>query len=68
MTSDQADRIFLGWSHEQLARLSGVSVASVYLLERLGTAGPDDDTRIRNKLAHGKAQNNKATECLALNQ
>ena len=46
MTSEQADRITVGWSHEQLARASGVSVASVYLLERMGTAGPEDDTRI----------------------
>ena len=55
MTSGQADRMTLGWSREQLARASGVSAASVYLLERLGSAGPEDDARIRNGLAQGKA-------------
>ena len=42
----QLARTSLGWSFEQLAKESGVEVASVYLLERLGTAGPDDDARM----------------------
>ena len=56
MTSEQADRITLGWSHEHLARVSGVATASVYLLERTGNIGSDDDVRIRNALDQGFAQ------------
>ena len=51
MTSEQADRMTIGWSREQLASASSVSVASVYLLERMGTSGPEDDARIRSTLA-----------------
>ena len=36
----------LGWSFEKLAKTSNVAVASVYLLERMGTAGPEDDASI----------------------
>lgn len=36
-------RILLGWSKEDLARRSGVPFASVCLLERMGTAGPEGD-------------------------
>ena len=56
MLQEQADRMTVGWSREQLARASGVSVASVYLLERMGTAGPDDDSQIRDSLAREKAE------------
>jgi transcriptional regulator with XRE-family HTH domain len=54
MTSEQSDRTMLGWSREQLAHASRVSVAAVYLFERMGTAGAEDDARIRNALAKGK--------------
>lgn len=54
MTLGRVDRIMLGWSREQLAQVSGVSLASVYLFERMGTAGLEDDARIRNGLAQGK--------------
>lgn len=56
MTSEQVDRMTIGWSREQLARASGVSVASVYLLERMGTAGPEDDARVQNALAKGRSK------------
>jgi hypothetical protein len=56
MISEQSDRIGLGWSHERLARASNVDVASVYLLERMGTAGPEDDARIRRGLSQGKGE------------
>lgn len=56
MTSEQADRITLGWSHERLARVSGVATASVYLLERMGNIGSEDDMRVRNALDQGLAQ------------
>lgn len=36
-------RLLLGWSRENLAKRSGVPIASVYLIERMGTAGPEDD-------------------------
>ena len=55
MTSEQADRMMLGWTREQLAQMSGVSLASVYLFERMGTAGSNEDVRIRNALAQAKA-------------
>jgi transcriptional regulator with XRE-family HTH domain len=42
--------IKLGWSRERLASESGVSVASVYLVERMQTAGLSDDARIRDAL------------------
>lgn len=56
MTSEQADRITLGWSHDRLARVSGVATASVYLLERMGNIGSEDDVRVRNALDQGLAQ------------
>ena len=55
MFREQVDRISLGWSREQLARASGVSVVAIYLLERMGAAGSEDDTRIQNALAQGKS-------------
>jgi transcriptional regulator with XRE-family HTH domain len=56
MAPEQADRMKLGWSREDLARYSNVSLASIYLIERLGSATPDDDVRIRNALARGLAK------------
>ena len=56
MTSEQADRMTLGWSHEHLARVSSVTTASVYVLERLGAVGSEDDLRIRRALDQGLAQ------------
>ena len=56
MTSEQADRMKLGWSQEHLARVGSVTTASVYLLERMGTVGSDDDLRIRSALDQGLAQ------------
>lgn len=56
MIQEMADRMSVGWSREQLARASGVSVAAVYLLERMGTAGPEDDARIRTVLAQGRVE------------
>jgi transcriptional regulator with XRE-family HTH domain len=50
MAPEQDARISLGWSRERLAVESGVSVASIYLLERALTAGPDEDARIREAL------------------
>ena len=55
MASEQANRRTVGWSREQLAQASGVSLASVYLFERIGTAGSEDDTRIRNALLQAEA-------------
>ena len=55
MTPEQVDRMRLGWSREDLARYSGVNVASVYLLERLGSSTESDDARIRDALARGLA-------------
>ena len=54
MTPEQHARMTLGWTREHLARVSGVNVASVYLLERLDFSGSDDDLRIRNALAQGQ--------------
>lgn len=45
----------LGWSREDLARYSGVSVASVYLIERLGSSSENDDARMRDALARALA-------------
>ena len=52
------DRIALRWSREQLARASGISVAAVYLFERMGTAGLEDDVRIRSTLIQLSHNNN----------
>lgn len=41
-----AARALLGWSRDQLAEASNVPVSSIYLLERLGSAGTQDDKRI----------------------
>ena len=43
-------RMSLGWSFERFAKESGVAVASVYLLERMGTAGPEDDAKMWDAL------------------
>jgi len=40
----------LGWSFEKLAKESGVAVASAYLLERMGTAGPEEDAKMWDAL------------------
>lgn len=42
----QSLRMMLGWSREELAKRSGVSFASVYLIERMETAGAQDDALI----------------------
>lgn len=55
MVAEQDVRMTLGWSREHLARVSGVSVAAVYLLERLGYSGSNDELRIREALTQGKA-------------
>lgn len=54
MTSYQSLRVSFGWSREKLAHKSGVEVAAVYLLERTGTAGSEDDTKILNALDKGQ--------------
>lgn len=53
-------RMLLGWSREELAKQSGVSFASVYLLERMGAAGPRDDLLITRTLleAHRRRSRN----------
>lgn len=56
MASELVKRIAVGWTREQLAMASGVSVAAVYLFERMGTAGVDDDARIRNALAEAGSE------------
>ena len=61
MTQEQSTRMGLGWLPEQLAQKSGVSTASVYLLERMGTAGPEDDARIRNTLTKGQVERSRRT-------
>ena len=61
MNPDLADRILLGWSHQYLAKISGVATASVYLLERKGSAGEQDDRCIRNALTMGKASRARST-------
>ena len=55
MVSEQVDRMRLGWSREDLARYSGVSVASVYLIERFGSSTEGDDARMREALTRGLA-------------
>ena len=59
MIQEMADRISIGWSRKQLSRASDVSVASIYLLERMGTAGPEDDLRIRTVLARLKTKHGR---------
>lgn len=56
MTFHHVTRIALGWSREQLARASEVDVAAVYLFERMGTAGAEDDARIRSALIQAKLE------------
>ena len=56
MVYEMGERITLGWSREHLAQISGVQVAAIYLLERLGSAGPEDDQRIRDAIADGLAE------------
>jgi hypothetical protein len=48
--------MLLGWSETYLAKVSGVSAASIYLIERMGSAGDVDDGLIRAALAHGKEE------------
>ena len=50
LMSVQSARMGLGWSIEKLANESGVAVASIYLLERMGSAGPEDDGKVRDTL------------------
>lgn len=50
-------RMLSRWSREDLARRSGVSIASVYLIERLGTAGPEDDALIARVLLADRLAN-----------
>ena len=61
MMSEQSDRMELGWSREHLAKISGVDLAAIYLLERLGTAGFEADARIRKSLTKGKAESTQRT-------
>lgn len=53
MVPEQIDRMRLGWSREDLARYSGVSVASVYLIERIGSSTESDDANMRDALTRG---------------
>lgn len=55
MMPEEEDRMLLGWTREHLARVSGVAVSSIYVLERLGSAGERDDELIRAALAEAKA-------------
>ena len=59
MVPEQADRMTLGWSREDLAQYSGVSIASVYLMERSGSSTEGDDARIRDALARGLAEKSR---------
>lgn len=53
-------RLLSGWSREDLAKRGGVPIASVYLVERMGTAGPEDDAlMIRALLADRKSKSLK---------
>ena len=56
MTFHHVARIALGWSREQLAQASEVDVAAVYLFERMGSAGAQDDARIRSALIQAKLE------------
>ncbi len=56
MTAELLKRIAVGWTREQLAVASNVSVSAIYLLERVGTAGPEDDVRIRAALAQAELE------------
>ncbi|MGI4806875.1 MAG: hypothetical protein ACRYF2_02070, partial [Janthinobacterium lividum] len=49
----------LGWSREDLAQYSGVSIASVYLMERSGSSTEGDDARIHDALARGLAEKSR---------
>jgi hypothetical protein len=46
----EAARFLLGWSRERLALESHVPVSSVYILMRLGSAGPEHEAQIRAAL------------------
>jgi ribosome-binding protein aMBF1 (putative translation factor) len=52
ITRDQAmtARRLLGWSRERLAQMSGVAVASIFTLERIGAADDKEVTRIKAAL------------------
>ena len=43
-------RAHLGWSRDRLAGASDVPLSAIYLLERLGSAGSEDDKRILQAL------------------
>ncbi len=57
----RAARARLGWSRDQLAEASDVPVSSIYLLERLGSAGEQDDKRILAALERAEVQRENAT-------
>ncbi len=54
-----AARALIGWSRDQLAEASNVPVSSIYLLERLGTAGTQDDKQILAALKRADIQRDK---------
>ncbi len=54
-------RMRLGWSEARLAKESGVTIASVFLVERLGTAGTADDLRISEALERNVAAQSGVT-------
>ncbi len=56
MVPEQIDRMRLRWSREDLARLSGVGLASIILIERFGSSTEIDDAKIRDTLARGLAE------------
>lgn len=64
MTPEQNARIRLGWSRERLASVSGVSVSSIYLIERTQTAGSNDDARIREALVSALIQQRNVSRFL----
>ena len=45
-----AAQLLLGWSSERLAEASNVTLSSIYLILRLGSAGAEDNGRIRAAL------------------
>jgi transcriptional regulator with XRE-family HTH domain len=55
MTRVRDLRVRLGWSEAKLAKESGVTVASIFLIERLGTAGLTDDLRVLEALERNLA-------------
>lgn len=55
----RAARALIGWSRDQLAEASNVPVSSIYLLERLGSAGSQDEKRILAALKRADTQRDK---------